>query len=113
MTMPSYHITIMDKIKTYRNENNLSLREFGKLIGVSAQAVYKWEQNTCYPDIIFLPHLACVLECITNDFFEIISQTPNLLPQNCVYLLEHGGDNKNEQTKIGFQIDRLLLESHL
>ena len=70
MSMPMYQIMIADKIKAYRNENNLSLKEFGKLIGVSAQAVCKWEQNTCYPDIIFLPHLARILGCTTDDFFE-------------------------------------------
>lgn len=71
MSMPMYHITIADKIKTYRRENNLSLKEFGKLIGISAQAVCKWEQNTCSPDIIFLPHLARILNCTADDFFEI------------------------------------------
>ena len=72
MSMPIYHITIADKIKEYRNENNLSLKEFGKLIGVSAQAVCKWEQNICYPDIIFLPHLARILKCRVDDFFEAL-----------------------------------------
>ena len=72
MSMPTYHIMIADKIKAYRNENNLSLKEFGKLIGVSAQAVCKWEQNICYPDIIFLPHLARILECRVDDFFEAL-----------------------------------------
>lgn len=71
MTMPAYHITIAERIKAYRNENNLSLKEFGKLNGVSAQAVCKWEQNTCYPDIIFLPHLVRILNCSIDDFFEI------------------------------------------
>ena len=71
MTIPTYDITIADKIKDYRNENNLSLKEFGKLIGVSAQAVCKWEQNVCCPDIVFLPHLARILGCTTDDFFEI------------------------------------------
>ena len=71
MSMQMYQIMIADKIKAYRNEKNLSLKELGKLIGVSAQAVYKWEQNTCYPDIIFLPHLARMLNCTTDDFFEI------------------------------------------
>ena len=70
MTMPIYHITIAERIKAYRNENNLSLKEFGKLIGVSAQAVCKWEQNTCYPDIILLPYLAQILKCETGDFFK-------------------------------------------
>ena len=72
MTMPTYHITIADKIKAYRRENNLSLKKFGKLIGVSAQAVCKWEQNICYPDITFLPHLAKILGCKTDDFFGIL-----------------------------------------
>jgi transcriptional regulator with XRE-family HTH domain len=72
MSTPAYHITIAEKIKACRNENNLSLKEFGKLIGVSAQAVYKWEQNICYPDIIFLPHLAKILGCKTDDFFGIL-----------------------------------------
>ena len=70
MTMPIYRITVADKIKAYRKENGLSQKEFGGLIGVSAQAVCKWEQSVCYPDIIFLPRLAEILECRTDDFFE-------------------------------------------
>lgn len=79
MTMPTYHITIAEKIKEYRKENKLSQSEFGKMIGVSAQAVCKWEQNVCYPDIIFLPHLARILECKMDDFFEMDPKPPNLL----------------------------------
>ena len=67
--MRACRITIAEKIKAYRKENRLSQKEFGRLIGVSAQAVCKWEQNICYPDIIFLPHLARILDCRTDDFF--------------------------------------------
>ncbi len=69
MTMPSYHITIADKIKAYRSKRSMSQRAFGEMLGVSAQAVFKWEQNICYPDITFLPCLAEILECTTDDFF--------------------------------------------
>ncbi len=62
-------MTIAEKIKEYRKEKKLSQSEFGKLIGVSAQAVYKWEQNICYPDIISLPYLAEILGCTTDEFF--------------------------------------------
>lgn len=95
-TIPTYQITIAQKIKEYREQNDLSQRDFAKLIGVSTQAVYKWEKQICYPDIMLLSHLARILGCGTDDFFETISQTTNLLPQDCVHLLEHGGDNKNE-----------------
>ena len=69
MTILTCKITIPEKIKEYRIKHKLSQKEFGKLIGVSAQAVYKWEQNICYPDIVFLPHLAKILECTIDDFF--------------------------------------------
>ncbi|MBQ2988140.1 MAG: helix-turn-helix transcriptional regulator [Clostridia bacterium] len=68
--MRACRITIAEKIKAYRKENGLSQKEFGKLIGVSAQAVCKWEKNICYPDINFLPQLAKLLECTTDDFFD-------------------------------------------
>ena len=55
--------------KKYRRENDLSQKAFGKLVGVSAQAVYKWEQDLCYPDIFTLPRLASFLGCSTDDFF--------------------------------------------
>lgn len=68
--MINYSITIGEKIKEYREENRLTQGEFGKLIGVSAQAVSKWEKNVCCPDIVFLPQLARILGCCTDDFFE-------------------------------------------
>ncbi|MBE6641798.1 MAG: helix-turn-helix transcriptional regulator [Ruminococcaceae bacterium] len=71
MSMPAYHITISEKIREYRKKNNLSQSEFGKLVGVSAQAVCKWEQQVCYPDIVSVPLLARILECRTDDFFLI------------------------------------------
>lgn len=62
-------ITIAERIKWYRDEKRLTQSEFGKMIGVSAQAIYKWEKGICYPDILFLPHLAQIMECAIDDFF--------------------------------------------
>lgn len=69
MPIPFYRITISERIKKYRRENKLSQKAFGNLVGVSAQAVYKWEQDLCYPDIFTLPRLASFLGCSTDDFF--------------------------------------------
>ncbi|MBP3334004.1 MAG: helix-turn-helix domain-containing protein [Clostridia bacterium] len=62
-------IIISQKIKDYRKKNSLTQEDFGKLIGVSAQAISKWERCECYPDIIFLPDIAELLSCSVNDFF--------------------------------------------
>ncbi len=63
-------ITISKKIKEYRAENHITQNELGRKLGVSPQAVYKWEKEICYPDITFLPALAVVVGCSINDFFE-------------------------------------------
>ena len=54
-------IRIAECILNYRKERGLSQGEFGKLIGVSAFAVSKWEREICYPDIFLLPDIADLL----------------------------------------------------
>lgn len=63
-------ITIADKIKKYRQKNNLTQEEFGEILCVSPQAISKWERSECYPDITLLPELAEILSCSVSDFFE-------------------------------------------
>ena len=63
-------IVVAEKIMEFRQKNKLTQGEFGDLLGVSAQAISKWERELCYPDITILPDLAKVLGCTVNDFFE-------------------------------------------
>lgn len=62
-------IIIDQKIKDYRKAHKLTQEAFGALLGISPQAVSKWERTECYPDITFLPELARMLECRVDDFF--------------------------------------------
>ena len=48
-------------IRAYRRSHSLTQTQFGELLGVTAQAVSKWERQLCYPDITLLPALARVL----------------------------------------------------
>ncbi len=36
----------------------MTQKEFGKLLGVTPQAVSKWENETAYPDLFLLPVIA-------------------------------------------------------
>ena len=63
-------IVISERIIEYRRANNITQSELARELGVSPQAVYKWEKEICYPDITFLPTLAIVVGCSINDFFE-------------------------------------------
>ena len=63
-------VTISDRIKKYRASANITQKEFGDMIGVTAQAVSKWERGEGYPDITILPSIARVLDCSVSDFFD-------------------------------------------
>ena len=64
-------VLISQKIREYRRTHHLTQEESGKLLGVSAQAVSKWERVECYPDISFLPEIAAVLQCDMSELFEM------------------------------------------
>lgn len=54
-------IRIGECILNYRKKHRLTQGEFGELIGVSPQAVSKWERELCYPDIFLLPAISDLL----------------------------------------------------
>ena len=54
-------IRISECILNYRKEKGLNQTEFGELLGVTTQAVSKWEREICYPDIFLLPKLSEIL----------------------------------------------------
>ncbi len=62
-------IIISTIIRDYRRRCKLTQAQFGDALGVSPQAISKWERQECYPDITFLPVLADLLGCTVNDFF--------------------------------------------
>ena len=51
-------IRIGEFILKYRKEHRLTQGEFGELLGVSTQAVSKWEREICYPDIFLLSDIS-------------------------------------------------------
>ncbi len=54
-------LRIASTIRDYRRTHHMSQTAFGEHLGVSAQAVSKWERERCCPDITLLPSLAKLL----------------------------------------------------
>ena len=52
------YLKIGENIKKYRRERELSQEMLAERLGVSFQAVSKWERNETYPDITMLPAIA-------------------------------------------------------
>ncbi len=63
-------MSIGQNIKKYRKEKGLTQRELADRIGVSVQAVSKWETDTGAPDISQVVPLASALDISTDALFE-------------------------------------------
>lgn len=57
------------QIKKLRQERRMTQEELGSLLGISFQAISKWENNLAYPDITLLPRLAQVFEVSMDELF--------------------------------------------
>lgn len=58
-------------IKKLRTERGITQEELANKIGVSFQAVSKWETNTTTPDISIIPQLALFFRVSIDSLFAI------------------------------------------
>lgn len=96
-------MTIGKRIAEYRRKQNLTQEEVAAPLGVSAQAVSKWENDLACPDIQLLVPLAALLKVPVES---LLTDTPtptlSLLPEEQrgsidgrllrVYIDSHRGD---------------------
>lgn len=62
-------MSIGNQIALYRKSLNMTQEALGRLVGVSNQAVSKWESEVSMPDIMLLPRIASVLKITLDDLF--------------------------------------------
>ncbi len=62
-------MSIGQNIKKYRKEKGYTQRELAERIGVSVQAISKWETDTGAPDVSLVVPLASALEISTDALF--------------------------------------------
>lgn len=72
-------VNFSDKLKTLRKQKNLTQEQIAETLGVSCQAISKWETNSSFPDISLLPIIA--------DFFGV----------SVDYLLGHDTSKREEE----------------
>ena len=72
--------TIGNRIQKYRKEKGLTQEELAEKLGVSAQAVSKWENDASCPDISLLPQLCRILGITTDELLSGKTETVTLVP---------------------------------
>ena len=74
--------TIGSRIAALRKQKGLSQEKLAEKLGVSSQAVSKWENDASCPDISLLPALADVLGVTTDELLTGKSNTVTLVPEH-------------------------------
>jgi len=63
-------IKLGEKIKALRKEKNISQEVFANYLGVSFQAVSKWENGNTMPDVTMIPAIASFFRVSTDELFD-------------------------------------------
>lgn len=63
-------IKLGEKIKALRKEKNISQEVFANYLGVSFQAVSKWENGNTMPDVAMIPAIASFFCVSTDELFD-------------------------------------------
>ena len=63
-------IKLGEKIKSLRKQKNISQEVFANYLGVSFQAVSKWETGNTMPDITMIPAIASFFSVSTDELFD-------------------------------------------
>lgn len=78
------NIQMGKKIRTLRKSRNLSQEILAQYLGVSFQAVSKWENGTAMPDVALIPAIASFFDISTDELFDYNTlETERQVQQAC------------------------------
>lgn len=87
--------TIGNRIASLRKHKHMTQDQLAEQVGVSAQAVSKWENDLSCPDISLLPKLAEIFG-VTTDHLLGVPEPPSPAPDPSGFSI-HLGDNEDEE----------------
>jgi len=67
--MENVNVVLAENIFKYRKKSGLSQDGLAQKLGVSFQAVSKWENAKAAPDVAFLPIMADIFGCYIDELF--------------------------------------------
>lgn len=94
------NIRIGEKIRSLRKNRNISQEVLANYLGVSFQAVSKWEKGETMPDVTMIPAIACFFEVSTDELFDFNRlETEQKVQQACWDIADWRNDRPEEAEK--------------
>lgn len=103
-------ININEQIAYYRKQRGLTQEDVARALGVTNQAVSKWESAQCCPDITLLPELACLFDVSVD---ELLGRKPSASLGEFCHMLKAHFSSLPEHSTFGqvYRIAALLHEA--
>lgn len=68
-------MSLGNMIATYRKAKNITQEQLAQQLGVTNQAVSKWESDLCCPDVMLLPKIADIFDISLDALFDRAGKT--------------------------------------
>ena len=65
------NINLAEQLKALRKEKNISQEKLATYLGISYQAISKWENGNAYPDIQLLPDIARFFGITIDELLQV------------------------------------------
>ena len=84
------NLKLGEKIRSLRKSKNISQEVLANFLGVSFQAVSKWENGDTLPDVTMIPAIASFFEVSTDELFDFNRlETEQKVQQTCWDIAEY------------------------
>lgn len=103
-------MTFAETIRKFRTNCNLTQEALGERVGVSGQAVSKWETSDAYPDPTLLPALADALGVTIDALFGHETHSLERLTEEFSAMLS--GKTREEQYRLRFEVLAALFRTY-
>ncbi len=77
--MENTNVILATKIQSFRKRCGMTQEELADKLGVTFQAVSKWENEKTCPDITLLPLMADLFDCSIDELFSRKAKEPEIL----------------------------------
>ena len=113
--------TLGERIAEKRKAKGMKQEELAEALGVSAQAVSKWENDVSCPDIMTLPPLAKILGCTVDELLTGKEEAREavLLPQSerksfeklMLRIIVNGSDGERVRVNLPLPLIKVFLDA--